>query len=97
MNLKNVPPHVRRYMYITWMGMAVSALGVLGFILSFWQVGSPAQATVDVHTDTPWGAYISIFAWVIGLAVAWYGRRRLDAAVRERKKELAAAARVELD
>ncbi len=97
MSLKNVPPRVRAYMYITWLGMGLGGLGLLGFVLSFAQVGSRAVAEADLAAATPWGAYISIFTWVAGLAIAWYGRRRLDAAVRERKKELADAARVELD
>ncbi|TDB37888.1 MAG: hypothetical protein D9V44_07520 [Actinobacteria bacterium] len=97
MNLKSVPPRVRGYMYIAWTGMALGALGVLGFVLSFWQVGSVAVAEADLAAATPWFAYISIFVWLLGLGVAWYGRRKLDAAVRERKRELADAARVELD
>ena len=97
MNLSGVPGHVRRSLYITWTGMGLGALGLIGFILSFWQVGSPAVAAADLNAATPWGAWISIFVWVTGLAVAWSGRRQLNAAVRERKQELADAARVELD
>jgi len=96
-NLKSVPPRVRNYIYITWTGMGLGLLGLLGFIASFFQVGSPTVAAADLNAETPWFAYISIFVWLAGLAIAWYGRRKLDAAVRERKKELADAARVELD
>ncbi|KAF0209371.1 MAG: hypothetical protein Q8S43_00865 [Actinomycetota bacterium] len=97
MNLKGVPPHVRVHMYITWAGMALGALGILGFFLSFNSVGSPAQALEDVHRDIPWGAYISIFMWVGGLLLAWYGRIMLNKAVRKRTQELADSAVVELD
>lgn len=97
MSLKDVPAHVRAYMYITWTGMALGGAGILGFVLSFNAVASSAQAAVDVHRDIPWGAYISIFAWVGGLLLAWYGRRQLNAAVSRRTQELADAARGELD
>ncbi len=97
MSLKDVPPRVRTNMYITWLGMGLGAAGILGFFLSFGAVGSPAAAVADVHRDIPWGAYISIFTWVSGLLLAWYGRRKLNAAVSKRKQELADAARVELD
>ncbi len=97
MSLKDVPAHVRRYMYLTWVGMILGALGVLGFILSFWQVGSPVQAATDLQTPTPWGAYFAILLWVVGMVITWIGRRKLDSAVRARKRELAAAATVELD
>ena len=84
-------------MYITWVGIVLASLGLLGFILSFGAVGSPAQAVSDVHRDVPWGAYSSIFAWAGGLGLTWYGRRQLNAAVRKRTQELADAAVVELD
>lgn len=97
MSIKDVPVRVRTYMYMTWAGMGIGALGIIGFILSFSQVGSPAVAEADLSAAIPWGAYAAILAWVIGISLAWFGRRRLNAAVRERKKELAAAAMVELD
>jgi len=96
-SLKDVPASVRTHMYIAWAGMVLGAAGILGFILSFNQVGSPAAAVVDVHRDIPWFAYISIFMWVGGMLLAWYGRRQLNVAVRKRTEELAAAAIVELD
>jgi hypothetical protein len=96
-NLKNVPTSVRVHLYITWAGMALGALGIIGFILSYGQVGSPAQAAADLQNKIPWFAYISIFAWVGGLLLAWYGRMRLNAAVRKRTQELDDAAKVELD
>jgi hypothetical protein len=85
------------YLYVTWTGMALGAAGILGFILSYDSVGSPAQAAVNVHRDIPWVAYVSIFAWAGGLLLAWWGRRRLNAAVGRRKQELADAARAEVD
>jgi threonine/homoserine/homoserine lactone efflux protein len=42
-------------------------------------------------------AWISIFAWVGGMALVWYGRRQVDSAVRRRRQELADAAKVDLD
>lgn len=81
MNLRNVPPAVRFQLYLFWVGMVVAGLGVAGFFLSFWQVGSASAATVDVHENVPWLAYASIAAWVVGLGAMWSSRRRLDAAV----------------
>jgi hypothetical protein len=84
-------------MYIAWAGMVLGAAGILGFILSFNQVGSPAVALSEGQRVVPWFAYISIFMWVGGMLLAWYGRRQLNVAVRKRTEELAAAAVVELD
>ncbi|MHB8051370.1 MAG: hypothetical protein ACYDHQ_09170 [Coriobacteriia bacterium] len=81
MSIRNVPPAVRLQLYVFWVGMAVAGIGVVGFFLSFWQVGSSSAAAVDVHSDVPVLAYASIVAWVIGLAAMWSSRRRLDAAV----------------
>jgi hypothetical protein len=67
--------------------MAAAGLGVVGFFLSFWEVGSPAQAAIDVHEQVPVLAYASIFAWVVGLALMWYCRRKLDSAVNARLAE----------
>jgi hypothetical protein len=77
--------------------MGLSVFGILGFFLSFDAVAGPSRWAVGVHRDIPWGAYAAIFAWASGLAITWYGRRRIDAAVRARKRELADAARVDLD
>jgi hypothetical protein len=82
--------------YLFWVGMVVAGAGVLGFFLSFWQVGSATQAAIDVHTEVPVLAYASIFAWVGGLIVMWYSRRTLDAAVRARLEENRAAMIVDL-
>lgn len=81
MSLRSVPAHVRTHIYLFWVGLGTSGLGIVGFFLSFWQVGSPAQAAVDVHREVPVLAYASIFAWLAGLIIMWYSRRRLDAAV----------------
>lgn len=97
MSLKHLPPHVRAHVYLTWFGMGLSALGILGFFLSFNDVAGPSRWAVGVHHDIPWGAYTAIFAWVAGLVITWYGRRQVDAAARKRKQELADAARVDLD
>ena len=97
MSLKDLPPHVRAHVILTWVGMALAALGILGFILSFKAVAGPSRWAGSVFKDTPWGAWISIFAWVGGMALVWYGRRQVDSAVRRRKQELADAAKVDLD
>jgi hypothetical protein len=86
-SLKNVPAHVRAHYYLFWTGAVVSALGILGFFLSFNEVGSPAQATIDVHTDIPELAYASIAAWLLGMVVMWYGRRRVNVAVAKKLRE----------
>lgn len=87
MSLRHVPPRVRAHLYLFWVGAVAAALGILGFFLSFSSVGSPAQAAVDVHYDIPVLAYTSIFAWVIGLALMWYSRRQLNAAVAKKLAE----------
>ena len=87
MSLKVVPVRVRVHLYLFYAGMVLAGLGVLGFILSFGQVGSSAQAMIDVHEDIPVVAYAAIFAWAIGLALMWYGRKTVDAAVREKVRE----------
>jgi len=86
-SLKVVPVRVRVHLYLFYAGMVLAGLGVLGFILSFGQVGSSAQAMIDVHEDIPVVAYAAIFAWAIGLALMWYGRKTVDAAVREKVRE----------
>lgn len=85
--MKNVPTHVRAHIYLFWVGAVAAALGILGFFLSFNQVGSPALAAIDVHDRIPVFAYASIGAWLVGLVFMWYSRRRLNAAV---AKKLAA-------
>lgn len=86
MSLKVLPPHVRAHLYLFWAGMALAGLGVLGFFVSFWRVGSAAAATVDVHADVPVFAYASIAAWVLGLGIMWYSRRQVDRAVAAKLK-----------
>lgn len=81
MNLQVLPSHVRTHVYLFWTGMATAGLGIIGFFLSFTRIVSPKVAAVAVNEDIPEVAYASIFAWVIGLALMWYSRRRLDAAV----------------
>ncbi|MCX8007315.1 MAG: hypothetical protein N3B11_04270 [Coriobacteriia bacterium] len=97
MSLKHLPPHVRAHVYVTWVGIGLSALGIGGFFLSFDQVAGPSRWAVGVHHDIPWGAYIAIFAWVAGLVITWYGRRQIDAAVRRRRQEMAEASRVDIE
>lgn len=87
MSLKVLPPRVRALVYLFWAGMAAAGAGVVGFFLSFWQVAGARQAAIDVHTDIPVFAYASIFAWVAGLLIMWYSRRRLDAALAEKLKQ----------
>lgn len=86
MSLKVLPPHVRAHLYLFWAGMVLAGLGVLGFFLSFWQVGSALAATVDVHEEVPIFAYASIAAWVVGLGIMWYSRRQVDRAVTAKLK-----------
>lgn len=87
MSLKVLPKRVRVHLYLFYAGMVLAGLGVIGFILSYNQVASSAQAMIDVHNDVPVVAYAAIFAWAIGLGLMWYGRRTVDAAVRERTRE----------
>jgi len=86
-NLKAVPVHVRAHIALFWVGMVAAGLGVVGFFLSYSEVGAPALAAIDVHREIPVLAYGSIAAWVVGLALMWYSRRRIDAAVSARLKE----------
>lgn len=87
MSLRAVPRNVRVHIYLYWSGIVLAGAGVLGFLLSFWQVGSSSAATVDVHSEIPVLAYASIAAWVIGLGAMWYSRRKLDAAVAEKMRQ----------
>ncbi len=88
MNLKQLPAHVRANLYLGWFGMALAAAGIVTFIASFGAVGSASAAAIDLNADVPWVAYAGIAAWVIGLGVAWYSRRRLRAALRARSREV---------
>lgn len=97
MSLKHVPPRVRAHLYLFWVGAVGAALGILGFFLSFGEVGSPAQASIDVHYDIPVLAYASIAAWLVGLVFMWYSRRQLNAAVARKLAEDREAMFVELD
>lgn len=87
MSLRVLPPHVRAHLYMFWAGAITAGLGIVGFFLSFGEVASPEQATIDVHYDVPVLAYASIAAWVVGLVLMWYSRRRIDAAVRAKQAE----------
>lgn len=97
MSLQELPARVRRDVYLTWAGMGIAAAGLIGFMASFVSVAGPSRWAGDVHSDTPWLAWISIFTWVAGMIITWYGRKRVERALRERKRELADAARVDLD
>lgn len=97
MSLKHVPPHVRAHLYLFWVGAVGAALGIVGFFLSFGEVGAPAQATIDVHYDVPVLAYASIGAWVVGLGLMWYSRRQLNAAVAKKLAEDREAIIVDLE
>ncbi len=87
MSIRALPRNVRIHLYLFWTGMVLAGAGVLGFVLSFWEVGSSSAASVDVHSETPVLAYASIAAWVIGLGVMWYSRRKLDAAAAEKMRQ----------
>ncbi|MDY0340603.1 MAG: hypothetical protein RBS17_05275 [Coriobacteriia bacterium] len=84
MSIRDVPPAVRIQLYLFWAGMVIAGIGVVGFMLSFWEVGSSAAAVIDVHDETPVLAYASIAAWIAGLGTMWWSRRRLEAAVAEK-------------
>ncbi|MDO9556555.1 MAG: hypothetical protein Q7J82_03095 [Coriobacteriia bacterium] len=97
MSVKELPPHVRRNVYLSWAGMTIAALGILGFFLSFASIAGPEQIASDGQAVFPWFAYISIFAWAVGLIVSWLGRRNIRSAVRKRKQEMQEAACVDLN
>ena len=97
MSLSSVPPRVRRFLYLYYAGLVLGALGLIGFVVSFGQVGSPAQAAIDVHEDVPVLAYASIVLWLLGLAAMWSGRRALNAAVREKMTQDRVEALVDSD
>lgn len=97
MSLKDLPARVRTYLYEYWAGLIVAGLGVLGFVASFFQVGSAAQAAVDVHTDIPVFAYLAIGAWLVGIVLMWHGRRRLIAAMDARSAEKKSALSVGIE
>jgi len=96
-SLKELPSHVRANVYLSWAGMAVAALGILGFLLSFNSIAGTEQIASDGQAVFPWFAYISIFAWAVGLVMTGIGRRNIRAAVRKRQQEMREAARVDLD
>jgi len=96
-SLKELPVHVRNNVYLSWVGMALAGLGIVGFILSFGSIAGPEQIASDGQAVFPWIAYISILAWAVGLVVSWIGRRNIRTAVRERKQEMQQAARIDLD
>lgn len=87
MSRSPVPGHVRAHIFLFRFGAAAGALGVIGFFLSYWQVASPALAAGDVHYEIPMLAYASIFAWFGGIALMWYSRRQLRAAVERKQAE----------
>lgn len=97
MSVRDLPPHVRGNVYLTWFGMGVAAVGILGFLLSFNSVAGTEQIASDGQAVFPWLAYAAIFAWAVGLVISWFGRRNIRKAVRERKLEMADVARVDLD
>lgn len=81
MSLRVLPSSVRNHLYLFWLGAISAGLGIVGFFLAYGEVGSPKQATIDVHYDIPVLAYSAIAAWLVGLLLMWYSRRRLNAAV----------------
>lgn len=97
MSPAGVPARVRFLLWLYYAGIIAGALGIVGFIVSFGQVGSAAQAAIDVHKDIPVLAYASIAAWLVGLAFMWYGRRGLGAAGRERMRQDPGAVRAGAD
>lgn len=65
-------------MWVLRVGLGIAALGIIGFFLSYGQVGAPELAAADRH-PLPVVAWLSILAWCIGMIVAvaagWHVRR----------------------
>lgn len=80
-----VPQAARTSMLLLRAGLAVAALGIIGFFLSYGQVGAPALASADFHPMPPL-AWASIVAWAAGMVVAlgartfaaWSAARRMS-------------------
>lgn len=72
-------------------GLALSAAGILGFLLSYNAVGAPALAAADYHPIPP-VAWASIVAWVAGIGIALGARWYAVAAAARRAGALAGAA-----
>ena len=66
---RELPPEVRRALWVLRGGLGIAALGIVGFFLSFNDVGAPALAAADRH-PLPMGAWVSILAWCAGMVVA---------------------------
>lgn len=72
-----LPVAARRAMWTLRAGLGVAAAGIVGFFLSYGQVGAPSLAAADYHPMPPL-ALLSIGAWVAGMTVAlaagWHAR-----------------------
>ena len=62
---RELPAEVRRAMWALRGGLLVAAGGIVGFFLSYNQVGAPELAAADYH-PLPLGAWLSIVAWCAG-------------------------------
>lgn len=87
MSMHDVPKRVRNHLYLYRGSMVLGGLGVLGFLLSYGQVGSPAVADADLSAPFPVLAYVSIGVWVLGIALMFYSRRVLHREIEAKKAE----------
>lgn len=69
MTRPELPPNVRYAMWALRGGLAVAGLGIIGFFLSYSEVGAPSLASADYHA-IPTLAWLSIVAWFAGMGVA---------------------------
>lgn len=83
MKLGDIPARARPLLALYCAGAVISALGIIGFFLSFTRVAGPIAASVDVHTDVPWFAWGSMAAWFVGVVAMWLTRRAIEVWVRE--------------
>lgn len=85
--MRDVPRRVRNHLYLYRGSMVLGGLGLVGFLLSYGQVGSPAVAEADLAAPFPVLAYASIGLWVVGIALMFYSRRVLQSAIQARAAE----------
>ncbi len=69
MTSPKLPPEVRWALWALRAGLAVALVGIVGFLLSFGQVGAPSLASADYH-PMPTVALASVVAWFVGVGVA---------------------------
>lgn len=89
MTRTELPRVARTAMFVLRGGLALSAAGIVGFLLSYRQVAAPALAAADVHPMPPL-AWASIVAWVAGIGIALGARWYAAAAAAARAERMAA-------